>query len=87
MTRRHDEDQADPAVKDPPSAVSVGDGSLGGAALGGSVTGPGAGEIHDDVGPEVAVPVQAPPDPPPTRDDPTVEPSMTRPTDRDEREP
>ena len=44
------------------TAISVGDGSLGGAAIGGSVTGPDAGVIHDPVGRDVAVPLDADPD-------------------------
>ena len=44
--------------------VSVGDGSLGGPAIGGSVTGPDAGVIHDPVGAELAAPVTATPDEP-----------------------
>jgi hypothetical protein len=43
---------------DEPTAVSVGDGTLGGAAIGGSVTGPDAGVIHDPVGDDVAVPLR-----------------------------
>jgi hypothetical protein len=43
------------------TAISVGDGSLGGAAIGGSVTGPDAGVIHDPVGRDVAVPMDLDP--------------------------
>jgi hypothetical protein len=45
-------------------AVSVGDGSLGGPAIGGSVTGPDAGVIRDPVGAELAAPVITTPDEP-----------------------
>jgi hypothetical protein len=44
------------------TAISVGDGSLGGAAIGGSVGGPDSGVIKDPVGPEVAIPLGAPAD-------------------------
>ena len=63
----------DPNV-DPPTAVSVGDGTLGGAAVGGSVTGPNAGEIHDPVGADVAVPIESTPDEPPAPEDVTDDP-------------
>jgi hypothetical protein len=58
------------------TAVSVGDGSLGGAAIGGSLTGPDAGVIRDPVGPAVAVPLETEPDPPGRRADPTVDPTV-----------
>jgi hypothetical protein len=56
------------------TAISVGDGSLGGAAVGGSVTGPDAGVIRDPVGDDLAVPVttdptEAPPEGEPASDD------------------
>ena len=47
-----------------PEAVSVGDGSLGGPAIGGSVNGPDAGVIHHAVGAELAAPVTTTPDEP-----------------------
>ena len=53
--------------EDPPrkgEAVSVGDGSLGGPAIGGSLTGPDAGVIHDPVGAELAAPMTTTPDEP-----------------------
>jgi hypothetical protein len=53
--------------EDPPreaEGVSVGDGSLGGPAIGGSVTGPEAGVIHDEVGAELAAPMRTTPDEP-----------------------
>jgi len=55
--------------EDPPregagTGVSVGDGSLGGLAIGGSVTGPDAGVIHDPVGAELAAPLTTTPDEP-----------------------
>lgn len=56
MTERRDDDI--------PTAVSVGDGSLGGAAIGGSLLGPDAGEIHEAFGDDVAVPVGMAPDQP-----------------------
>jgi len=69
MTGRQEEDV--------PAAVSTGDGSLGGPAIGGSVTGPDAGVIRDPVGREVAVPVdvepQADANPGEVTDDPTRE--------------
>ena len=45
-----------------PEAVSVGDGSLGGSAIGGSVTGPDAGVIRDPVGAELAAPLTTSPE-------------------------
>jgi hypothetical protein len=50
------------------TAISVGDGSLGGAAIGGSVTGPDAGVIHDPVGRDIGVPIETTPDDPDTID-------------------
>jgi hypothetical protein len=47
-----------------PEAVSVGDGSLGGPGIGGSVTGPDAGVIHDPVGAELAAPLTTTPQEP-----------------------
>ena len=47
-----------------PEAVSVGDGSLGGPAIGGSVNGPDAGVIRDPVGAELAAPVTTTPEEP-----------------------
>ena len=44
------------------TAISVGDGSLGGAAIGGSVGGPDSGVIKDPVGPDVAIPLGGPAD-------------------------
>ena len=78
MTRPHDDN--------PPAAVSAGDGSLGGPAIGGTLTGPDAGEIQDEVGREMAVPVGVEPDPPALRDDPTFEPAVARPRDEDAHE-
>ena len=43
------------------TAISVGDGSLGGPAIGGSLIGPDAGVIHDPVGREIGVPVSSDP--------------------------
>ena len=57
------------------TAVSGGDGSLAGPAIGGSVTGPDAGVIQDPVGPEVAIPVTTDPGDEPARIDPSVEPA------------
>ncbi len=53
--------------EDPPreaEAVSVGDGSLGGPGIGGSVTGPDAGVIKDPVGAELAAPLATTPEEP-----------------------
>jgi hypothetical protein len=61
--------------RDRPTAVSGGDGSLGGAAIGGPVTSPDAGVIRDPVGPEVAIPVTTDPADEPARTDPSVEPA------------
>ena len=47
-----------------PEAISVGDGSLGGPGIGGSVTGPDAGVIRDPVGAELAAPMTTTPDEP-----------------------
>lgn len=44
--------------------MSVGDGSLGGPAIGGSLTGPDAGVIHDPIGAELAAPMGTTPDEP-----------------------
>ena len=44
--------------------ISVGDGSLAGPGLGGSVSGPDAGVIHDPVGAEIAAPIMTTPDEP-----------------------
>jgi hypothetical protein len=69
MTGRHEDDV--------PAAVSTGDGTLGGPAIGGSVSGPDAGVIHDPVGRELAVPVDVEPEadaePGDVTDDPTGE--------------
>lgn len=66
---------------EPATAVSVGDGSLGGAAIGGSLTGPDAGVIHDPVGPAVAVPLETEPEPEGRRADPSVDPITAEETD------
>ena len=50
------------------TAISVGDGSLGGAAIGGSVSGPDAGVIHDPAGRDIGVPIGTTPDDPDTID-------------------
>ena len=47
-----------------PEGVGVGDGSLAGPAIGGSVTGPDAGVIHDPLGAELAAPMATTPDEP-----------------------
>jgi hypothetical protein len=44
-----------------PTAVSVGDGSLGGPGIGGSLLGPEAGVIHDPVGDDIAAPITTDP--------------------------
>lgn len=49
---------------EPREGVSVGDGSLGGPAIGGSLTGPDAGVIHDPVGAGLAAPITTTPDEP-----------------------
>lgn len=61
--------------RDKPTAVSGGDGSLGGAAIGGPITSPDAGVIRDPVGPAVAIPVTTDPADEPARTDPSVEPA------------
>ena len=61
------------------TAISVGDGSLGG---------PGAGVIRDPVGPSVAAPINTDPEQEGVRDDPTVDPTALPPdSDAREREP
>jgi hypothetical protein len=70
------------------TAISVGDGSLGGPGVGGSVNGPGAGVIRDPVGPSVAAPINTDPEQEGVRDDPTVDPTALPPdSDAREREP
>jgi hypothetical protein len=60
-------------------AISVGDGSLGGPGVGGSINGPDAGVIRDPAGASIAVPVDTEPDPEGAREDPTVEPTALPP--------
>lgn len=67
------------------TAISVGDGSLGGPGVGGSVNGPDAGVIRDSVGPSVAAPISTEPEQEGLRDDPTVDPTAL-PPDSDARE-
>lgn len=66
------------------TAISVGDGSLGGPGVGGSVNGPDAGVIRDPVGPSVAAPINTEPEQEGVRDDPTVDPTAL-PVDSDAR--
>jgi hypothetical protein len=49
---------------EPAAGVSVGDGTLGGLAIGGSVTGPDAGVVRDPVGAELTAPITTTPDDP-----------------------
>jgi len=67
------------------TAISVGDGSLGGPGVGGSVSGPDAGVIRDPVGPSVAAPISTNPEQEGVRDDPTVD-RTALPEDSDARE-
>jgi hypothetical protein len=69
-TKREDEDG---------TAISVGDGSLGGPGVGGSFGAPGAGVIRDPVGPSVAAPIATDPEEAGVREDPTVDPAALPP--------
>ena len=63
-----------PTDKQPDAtAIGVGDGSLGGPAIGGSVAGPDAGVIHDPVGREIAIPVSSDPGPPDIEGEPATD--------------
>jgi hypothetical protein len=61
------------------TAISVGDGSLGGPGVGGSLGAPGAGVIRDPVGPSVAAPLVTDPEEAGMREDPTVAPAALPP--------
>lgn len=61
MREIHDEE---PRGEPDATGIGVGDGTLGGPAIGGSVTGPDAGVIRDPVGAEVAAPLTTTPDEP-----------------------
>jgi hypothetical protein len=55
------------------TAISVGDGTLGGPGVGGSLGAPNAGVIRDPVGPSVAAPIATDPEEAGVREDPSVD--------------
>jgi hypothetical protein len=67
------------------TAVGIGDGSLGGPGVGGSVNAPDAGAIRDPVGSTIAAPITTEPDTAAVREDPTVD-RTALPADSPERE-